>query len=136
MSAGRAFVRKYVLVYGRRDDLRQSDFGRRRAAVQQADETFMSWDRLSPSDHYTDLLSVRLTPRGYRAISIPPTLTLGPTTAEHHSLLLDRSEAIDACPYLSPTRKEFLKERWPYWDRWIADHERGRRGLIRVRDAE
>ncbi len=135
LRAGRAFVRQYILVYGRREDLRNSDFGKRRAEAEAHDEVFMSWDRLQPSNHYAGLMTVRLTPDGYRAVSVPPSVTLGPLHAEDQSIILGRKEAVARSRHLSPVRAQFLIERWPYWDGWVQSKSNGN-GFLSTGDVE
>lgn len=135
IRAGRAFVRQYILVYGRRGELQNSGFGKRRAEAQATDEFFMSWDRLRPSDHYTGLMTVRLAPDGYRAVSIPPSVTLGPMHAADHAIIRDREHAIATSRHLSPVRGRFMTDRWTYWDDW-ARTESSRGGYRSLSDAE
>jgi hypothetical protein len=132
----RAIARHYVLVYGRRSEFRTGGFSARRARAQQPDELFMTWDRVAPSSHYSDLLTVRLTSRGYQAVRVPPTVTLGPWHAEYHALLLDRDSAVDESKHLSSARAGFLKERWPYWDAWARRRRDFASEAIRLSDQE
>lgn len=125
MRSHRAFVVQCVLVYGRRADLIRAQFAKRRAESQGDNEVFMTWDRIAPSNHYSNLLTVRLTPSGYQAWRVPPIVTLGPWHADDHSIILHRDRAVDASRHLSPARGRFLKDRWPYWDEWARNSDRG-----------
>lgn len=129
-----AFLQKYILIYGRRPDATKDDnFAKKRAHLQAHGERFMTYDRLQPNSHLSDLLTVRIDGDGYRAISIPPTLTLGPMNAEDWSIIRDKKLAVMNSSYISDERKDFLIRRWPYWDEWAKS---GRRGIISVGDRE
>ena len=129
-----SFLQRYILIYGRRADAtKDENFARKRAHLQDQDERFMTYDRLQPNSHLSDLLTVRIDGDGYRAISIPPTLTLGPMNAEDWSIIRDKKLAVMNTSYISDERKDFLIQRWPYWDEWAKS---GRRGIIRAGDRE
>ena len=114
----RDFAQHYVLLYGRRADLERSQFQRKRAALQHDNETIMSWDRIRPNPHYPELLTVRLTPLGFQAVTIPPTTSLGPHNAESHARLRNREQAVAQSSLIPVERRDFMIRRWPYWDDW------------------
>ena len=131
---GRLFLQRYILIYGRREDATKNEnFARKRAYLQGQDERFMTYDRLQPNKCLTNLLTVRIDNTGYRAISIPPTLTLGPMNAEEWSIIRDKEMTVLNNTYILKERKDFLLQRWPYWDEWA---KRGKRGLINAADRE
>jgi hypothetical protein len=135
LSSRRAFVQRYYLVYGRRDDLQRSKFELRRASAQKPNEEFMTWDRLRPSSHHWQVITAKLDAGGYRAHRVPPCVVLGPTYADWYALIREKELAVECSPHLSPVRKRFLQERWRYWDSW-ATCEDSTRGVIQARDHE
>lgn len=125
---GRAFQPRYVLIYGsRRDQTLNARTNPRRAIQNAADEIFLTFDRLAPHPNLRNYLTVRLDKDGYRAVSVPATLELGPFYAEFWSLIRGKGEALEASPHLSDERRRFLVERWPYWDEWARREDKGMR---------
>lgn len=114
----RAFRLKCVLVYGRRSDLESSGFQKTRTSWQGDDETFMSWDRLSPGSSYSRAMTVRLTGSGYVAVHVPPTVTLGPLDADDHAHIRGKEDAVMRSELMPIARREFMRDRWAYWDQW------------------
>jgi len=112
----------YVLIYGRRDEANSSrQRADMRAQLPRTNETLMTYDRLEPDRWNDDFLCVRRENDGYQAITVPPTLTLGPAFADWLALIHDKDAAVRRSPYLSPERKEFLIQRFPYWSKMVAD---------------
>lgn len=132
----RAFEQRYALVYGRRNEFEAAHFQKRRAEAQQPDEAFMTWDRLAPSNHYVSLITVRLSPRGYVALRIPPTTMIGPRDAEEWAVVADKDDALDASESLTQVRRDFLKNRWPYWDSWATEESEDEDRGIQVMSAQ
>lgn len=84
----RVFLQKYILIYGRRDEATShKDFSRKKAFIKSENEVFMSYDRLAPNWYLSDCLCTKVTDQGYYAISIPPTLQLGPWHAQNWAIL-------------------------------------------------
>ncbi len=116
----------FVLVYGRRKEYENNNGLNRIRAEQATDnEYLMSYDRLMPSSDVQYLFTVKKGSNGYRAIAYPPTYVLGPTGADVHSITHNKNEAIDACEWMPPARKEFLKSRFPYWEAWARQEHKG-----------
>jgi Shedu protein SduA, C-terminal len=133
-SGGRSFLQKYILIYGRRSDPTLSEaFNKKRVYLQGEDELFMTYDRLKPNEELSQCLCVKINQGGYIAYSVPPTLRLNPFDAEDFSLIRDKEAAVRTNKYLSQIRKEFLIQRWPYWDSWALN---GGDGLKRSSDYE
>ncbi len=119
----KAFSQLYVLIYGRRENATASEgFAEQRYYMQANDEALMTYDRLHPDYELSNYVCVRLGREGYRLVSIPPTLRLGPFHAGEMRLIHDREEAVLSNPYLTRERKEFILERWGYWDNWAEEH--------------
>jgi hypothetical protein len=103
------------------------DFYRLDGLMQNEHQTVVSFDRLVPSEAASEYMCVTINADGYKALSVPPTLTLGPLWAESRAVMSGKGEAIDASAYLSPDRKAFLKKRMPYWDQWAELESKGTR---------
>jgi Shedu protein SduA, C-terminal len=115
----RIFQQRYVLVYGtRRDPSLTEAVSRKRAQRERADEIHMTFDRLTPDRMLRDCSCARVDENGYRAISVSPSLRLGPMGAENRALIREKEEAVRLNPYLPEQRKQFLISRLPYWDSW------------------
>ena len=119
--ARRRFLQKYYLVYGRRDDLLESGSPDQRSRHEGPDEHFISWDHLAPAQEHRDTITAVVDERGYKAISVPPTLRLGPVTAREHFLVEGKTQAADVHPMMTRGRASFLRERWQYWDAWASN---------------
>jgi hypothetical protein len=107
----------YILIYGRREEANRSrQHSKKRVHMDRPDEILMTFDRLQPDPKTSDFLCVKITLGGYRAITIPPTIRLGPSLAGTHGRIRDKGDAVRSSPYLTGERKEFLVERFDYWD--------------------
>jgi hypothetical protein len=121
----RTFLQKYVLVYGRRDSAtKNNEFAKKRAFIANDDEHFMTYDRLCPNRILSNNICVKLDKKGYKAISIPPTLQLNPFQAEEWANIRDKDKAVQECKYIDKDRKQFLIRRWKYWDNWSKAEKR------------
>jgi len=121
---GRQFKQKYVLIYGRRAELRANEaFAVTRENLASNDEILMTFDRLAPSTKLDDCVTVRLGRGGANTYldvkHVPPTFRLGPDFAAHHVRLTNRENAIRENPLITDERKRFLIGRLPYWDNWV-----------------
>jgi hypothetical protein len=96
----------------------------------------MTYDRLTPQRAASQHLSVKIEAKGYRALTIPPALRLGPVYADDLAVIRENSEAAVRSPCLSEGRREFLTKRFPYWDAWSQMASGLRRGIIRTSDSE
>lgn len=130
----RRFLPQYVLVYGRRAEFeRRPDSAGKRQHLQRSEEYFMSFDRLRPISTSEEYITVESKKDGYRAISIPATIELGPRNADNRSLIADKVKAVDSSPFMTEERKAFLKRRFAYWDDWANQYKQG---LINLGDRE
>lgn len=115
----RAFAQKYILIYGRRDDPSLTEgFNKKREHLQRPDEFHMTYDRIRPDREGIHCLCAKLDAEGYRALSIPPTMELGPMLEHGISQIRAKPEAVRRNNYISDARKTFLADRWAYWDNW------------------
>lgn len=116
----------FVLVYGRRKEYENNNgLNRIRAELATDNEYLMSYDRLTPSSDVQYLFTVKKDSNGYRAIAYPPTYVLCPNLADRYSIVNNKEEAIDDCEWMSAERKEFIKSRFPYWEKWAKQDNRG-----------
>lgn len=130
-SPFRSFRPEYVLIYGRRSEFDQNPFlARKRARLQNANETHMTFDRLHPISNAKEYMTVERTFDGYRAVSVPACIELGPGLADCRSAIREKEEAVDRSPFMTAERKQFLKSRFAYWDAW------NREGIISTGDWE
>ncbi len=128
LLSNHAFLQRYILIYGRRDDVTSNKaFSEKRAFLHGDDEHFMTYDRLSPNKYLSNNICVRIDQFGYKAISIPPTFELNPFEAEDWVIIRDRNKAVQNCKYINIERKNFLIRRWKYWDKWAKE---GKKGII------
>ena len=117
----------FVLIYGRRREFENKPLlNARRKHLAHPNEHLMTFDRLSPESKADTLMCVRLVESVegpvYEALSIPPTLRLGPDLATYRSVIGKRDIAVNQNLWISPERKQFLSERFLYWDKWAKEH--------------
>lgn len=124
----------YVLIYGRRSEFEDDIvLSQKRGQLARQDEVLMTYDRLIPNKDTFELMTVRITERGYTAISVPPTMHIGPNLAETRAMISNKYEAIAQNTYITKERKEFLLSRMNYWDDWGRS---GKKGIISTGDKE
>jgi Domain of unknown function (DUF4263) len=110
---GRAFKQFYLLVYGRqREILERPELNRQRDSLLAADIERMTYDRLQPDPGAEYCLCVKIRRGALEAITVPPTLRLGPGIAQDLRPVRRKAEATMASPYISAERKAFLVERF------------------------
>lgn len=122
----------YVLIYGREKE--GNRFIKNRSLLAREDEILMTYDSISPDYETQNLMTVKVTPKGYEAIAIPPTFTLSPELAKCRVVISKKKEAASNNNCISPERKEFLIKRFFYWDKWILNG--GDKTIIHLRDEE
>jgi hypothetical protein len=123
------FLPRYVLICGRRSEFMGSQpRSAVRAQLQLERSQIRSYDGLSPSYKASNCFTVRCTATGFEAIEIMPTLKIWSANAETYSLISNKEEAIQKNQLMSPDRKNFLIERFKYWDNWIKVTPRENRG--------
>ena len=111
-----------ILVYGRRSEFEDdSAISKQRSAlVPGDDEELMSYDRLRIDKDLRDAITIRGIGSGnYRAVSIPPTFTLGPVFAPRLLRIKEFDAAIRKAD-ISAERVEFLLRRLEYWRNWAS----------------
>lgn len=125
----------YLLIYGRRAEASADPIlTQKRGIVYGDDVVTMTYDRLRPNPKAMDLICVKVDgPMAFRALSVPATLTWSPSLAEARALISGLGDAIEANPYISQQRKQFLIRRLPYWNEW---GHREQKGVINLGDRE
>lgn len=124
---------KAILVFGRRSEFVGRDLENRRGYLPGEDCELMSFDRLVPSSVLQNAITVHpVAEKRFRAVTVPPTFEIGPSTVERLSWIDGISEAIDQSADWQPERRTFVKKRIPYWRNWLANDK----GFVRVGDAE
>ena len=122
-----------VLIYGRRSECQHAQhLNRLRAQLQRQGEHLMSYDRLTPNAKASNLFCVKRSGNRYTAVAFPPTFVLGPGGAEDLLLVTEKEQAVERSEWMSRERKDFLKGRFPYWEKWArqTDSKTSRAGDI------
>ena len=78
----------------------------------------MSYDHLRPDENLCNAVTTRVDANGYGAISVPPTLSLGPFEADNLVTLRGKEDAVRANPLMMADQAVFLEKRFSYWDAW------------------
>jgi hypothetical protein len=121
----------FVLIYGRRSEDPEA-ISRLRARLTTKTRHVIPYEHLQSDPESIDYLCARCGPQAYEAVTIPPTLQLGPGHAEEWALISGKERAVAASPWLTEVRRAFLIELMPYWDAW----GRNGRGIRRSSDVE
>jgi len=122
----KAFVPRFALIYGRREQARKRpEWTKLRADLDGEDQVVMSYDRLTPGYDYRDFPCVRFRQGKKTVVSVPPTLQLGPSLASRYVHMEGLEAAIQANDLMTDARKEFLLGRLPYWRGWVEAGDRG-----------
>lgn len=123
----RRFRPAYLLIYGRRAEASADPtLTQKRGIIYGDDVTSMTYDRLRPNPKTMDLICVKVDgPMAFHALSVPATLTWSPSLAEERALMSGLDDAIEANPYISQQRKQFLIRRLPYWNEWGRRRQEG-----------
>lgn len=113
----RRLVPEFVLIYGRRAEFRgKPQLTKKRAAEHREDEHIMTFDRLEPIFVSAQYMTVASKEEGYRAVSIPATVELGPAFSEYRAMISGKEQCMAKSPFMTDERKDFLANRFAYWD--------------------
>jgi hypothetical protein len=130
----RTFHPYYILIYGNRNEFKDNPFiSKKRAQLARSDEFHMTFDRLIPLNQSQQFICVSIKCNYYNALSIPPTLKLGPNLADYRSIIKNKESAVIKNDLITRERKEFLLKRIPYWDKWAQSDMKG---VIQTSDEE
>ena len=128
------FEPQYVLVYSRRNEYEKNDFLRdKRCSLQRDNIKIMSFDRLKPSRDVYSFVTVSVSRGKYYVKHIPPTFVYEPLRAENLHQLCGFKEQINKIKMISDERRNFLLERYDYWETF---GKREHPGLFNAADKE
>jgi hypothetical protein len=123
----RSLEPQFVLVYGRAGEFDPGgrhdyphELRHKRDTMRTADESFMTFDSLTPRYDHRDALTVTMTAHGPRVYAVSPHFATGTNTGRDAVLLRNISEALGRSVGMSEQRKQYIQGRWEYW----ADVER------------
>jgi len=116
----RAWQPIFVLIYGRQAEDR-TKVPKLRAHLRDQDRLVIPFEHVKPDPDAKDFLCARNTNNEYEALSIPPTLELRPGYAEAWRIIKGKETAALRCEWATIERRNFLAERFPYWDAWAAN---------------
>jgi hypothetical protein len=131
MLRNRKWEPVFVLIYGTRGE-DPAAVASLRARLTTQTRHVIPYEHLAPDPESANYICARRGSDGYEAVSVPPTLRLGPGHAEDWTLISGKDRAVSACSWLSDERRGFLIDRMPYWDEW----GRHGRGIRRLSDLE
>jgi hypothetical protein len=120
-----------LLIYGRQSENPEA-IARLRRHLTTRTRFVVPYEHLKPDADSFGYLTARLGPRGYEAVSVPPTVTLGPRYASEWRLIGGKTDAVACSDWMPAERRTFLAARFAYWDEWGRDG----RGLVRIADEE
>jgi len=121
----------HVLIYGRQSE--NSDaIAKLRGHLTTRTRFVLPYEHVRPNEESFGYLTARLGTAGYEAVSVPPTVTLGPRYASEWRLIHGKAEAVAHSNWMTMRRRAFLAQRFDYWDGWGLDG----RGIIRLADEE
>jgi Domain of unknown function (DUF4263) len=123
----------WLLVYGRRSE-NPGGVSRQRARLRSQGLYAIPYEHIEPDDDAGDYVTVRNASGDFEAVSVPPTVELGPAHAEAWSLVVGKEAAVERSPWMSPQRKAFMRRRFSYWDAWARTRDHP--GLTRLSDRE
>jgi len=118
----------FMLIYGRRDEFANDvELSKQRGVLMTgADEELISYDRLHADLALRNAITVRATGYSrYRVSAVMPTIEMGPILADRLPHLDQLEQAVEADNRIPQARRDFLKERNPYWRSWTIQNERG-----------
>lgn len=125
--SGKSVRPQYILIYGsRKEFIMKPELNQKRAQLARENETYMTFDRLSPNIKARNTVTCKVNNRKYIAKYISPTFRLGSVYAEELSKIDNKIEAINNSK-ISKERKEFIVSRLDYWEKIGIEQSRGLR---------
>lgn len=120
------FAPQYGLIYGRRSEFASDPILlTKRAHLAPAGVKLISFDRLHPDPNGCDLLCTTLSHGKYTVKTIPPTYRYSPATADNFSVVSGFDAAILHMEKTSDKRKQFLLNRYSYWENFGRQEPKG-----------
>jgi hypothetical protein len=115
----------FVLIYGREGEFKERPrLARLRSQFQRNNQIVVTFDGLKAARDCAGYICISQRGDRFRALSIPPTMRLGPSIAGAWHGIDGFPDAVMANEWISPERKQFLIERLPYWQRWATSPKR------------
>jgi hypothetical protein len=128
------FRPQFVLIFGRRAEFDERPYLRAlRAAHEQPEEAFVTFDRLKPQRSQDEFICIRRRPQWYECVAVPAPLRMNPSVAMQWVDVRGLPQAIRRCEWMTPERRAFLADRIPYWQNWA---KRSDKGIINMSDGE
>lgn len=129
--AGRALQPCFVLIYGRRSEFEPggphrdpTSIGLKRESLRQADETFMTFDSLTPQFKHRSSMTVTWTAKGGPVpYALSPLFCTDSNFGRDALVLAEPNDAFARTEMMSDERKGYLTARWKFW----AEDERRER---------
>lgn len=113
------FRPEFVLIYGRRSEFSaRPELTRLREQFERPGQVVMTFDRLKPAQDCDLYLSATKRNGPYRAVAVPATMAIGPNAAKSFARITGIPQAIQNNEWLDESRRKFLIERLPYWNKW------------------
>lgn len=115
-------VPQYLLIYGRSSEFEiggphqdPHTLLRKRDSQRTPDESFRSFDSLSPAYNLSEAITAKLTPKGIRMHAFSPTFGTYADLSNGGLSLGGPSKALQRTVMMSDDRKAYLANRWDYW---------------------
>lgn len=116
IAEGKNVKSQFILIFGSRSELEgNTELNQKRTQLIRENETYMTFDRLSPNIKARDVITCKVKNRKYIAKFVSPTFRLGPVYAKELSKIDNKEEAINNSE-LSDMRKKFILSRLNYWE--------------------
>ncbi|KQS66163.1 hypothetical protein ASG41_12505 [Modestobacter sp. Leaf380] len=118
----RQLLPQCVLIFGRRHEFENPDaranagrLRRKRDFMLRSNESFMTFDSLSPNERHCDALTLKVDSNGPKLWRLPPSFTLGPVAGKAAAALGDPLDAVKKTELWSEARRKYVRDRWNYW---------------------
>lgn len=120
----------YVLIYGRANEfdlggghVDPASLRHKRDQQRLADESFMTFDSLTPKSDHADAVTVKMTATGAEAVAFSPMFGTDTSAGQLAADIRGIDAALDRSVMMTAKRREYLKARFEHW---IADERRSR----------
>lgn len=127
---------QYLLIYGRESEfqfggghLNPRALRYKRDQQRGASGSFMTFDSLRPRFDHSNSMTLTMTALGPKIHAFSPVFGTGPHVRERAFLLGDPCEALNRSVMMSPARREYLAQRWSYWQRYEQGKKANPNGL-------
>ena len=111
----------FCLVYGRRGEVQKESAARKLNELRRQGLIWMTYDRLAPVEATRNFLSVRVYGEEFRAVYAPATLRINLNLIGMWENVTQKPDAVLASPHFTDERRDFLVERFRYWDAYLKN---------------